>query len=100
MEEAYDLQPVLTQMERLLDSREFPKTICPSEVARSLSADELTTTGASSWQDLMPSIRRLVFELRDVGKLDILQKGFVLPASQDLSNTSGPIRLRNKTSQT
>ena len=92
----YDLGPVLTHMERLLESRDFPKTICPSEAARALSAQELQATGASSWRDLMPVIRRHMFELRDAGELDILQKGTVLPASQGVASTIGPIRLRKK----
>lgn len=98
MEDAYELRPVLAHLERLLQSREFPKTMCPSEAARALSAQELKATGASSWRDLMPTIRKLVFELRDKGKIDVLQKGNVLPTSQDFTSTTGPIRLRKITS--
>lgn len=94
MDNEFNLEPVLAHLERLLDSREFPKTICPSEAARALSPEELRATGASSWRDLMPALRREAFELRDQGKLDVLQKGNVLPASQDLTSTTGPIRLR------
>jgi hypothetical protein len=94
MEDNYDLKLVLTHMERLLNSRVFPKTVCPSEAARALSAEELKSTGASSWRDLMPAIRQRAFELRDAGELEVLQKGKVLPASQDLIAITGPIRLR------
>lgn len=94
MEDGYDLTPVLVHLARLLESRAFPKTICPSEAVRALSARELETTGALSWRELMPAIRQHAFELRDAGELEILQKGEVLPASQDLKATTGPIRLR------
>lgn len=94
MDNQYDLGPALVHLERLLDSREFPKTICPSEAARALSPQELEATGASSWRELMPALRHQAFELRDQGKLDVLQKGKVIPASQDLNSTTGPIRLR------
>ena len=97
-EDAYNLRPVIAHLDRLLESREFPKTICPSETARALSPLELQATGASSWRDLMPAIRKYAFELRDDGKLDILQKGIVLPTSQDYTSTTGPIRLRKKSS--
>src|SRR5947209_14937781 len=90
------MTPVIPHLNLLLDSRQFPKTICPSEAARALSAAELQKTGADSWRELMPFIRALAFELRDEGELDILQKGQVLAASQTLEQTLGPIRLRRK----
>jgi hypothetical protein len=74
MEDNYDLKLVLTHMERLLYSRVFPKTICPSEAARVDSAEGLKTTGASSWRDLMPAIRQHVFERRDAGELEVCRK--------------------------
>lgn len=90
------LDPVIPHLNRLLDSRAFPKTICPSEAARALSAAELQRAGVESWRDLMPAIRELSFELRDKGELEILQKGNVLPESQTLEQTVGPVRLRRK----
>lgn len=79
---------------RLLDAREHPKTICPSEVARALSASELEALGVESWREVMPAIRERVFEMRDRGSVEILQKGNVLPATQSLENIVGPIRVR------
>ena len=87
---------VLPHLNRLLDSRSFPKTICPSEAARALSAAELQATGVAGWRELMPAIRALAFESRDRDELEILQKGEVLPVSQTLEQTIGPIRLRRK----
>ena len=92
----YSLDPVVPHLERLLSAREFPRTICPSEAARALSRDEVKQAGAESWRDLMPSIRRHAFELRDQGTIDILQKGEILPSHQTLQETVGPIRLRRK----
>ncbi|KAL8833290.1 MAG: hypothetical protein Q9170_004349 [Blastenia crenularia] len=37
----------------LLHSRNHPKTICPSEVARAFSEDDLSNIGVSNWRDLM-----------------------------------------------
>jgi hypothetical protein len=61
-----------------------------------MSADEVKQSGAADWRDLMPAIRSYAFELRDQGRIDILQKGQVLVQSQTLDNTRGPIRLRKK----
>ena len=90
------LDLVKEHLERLLSSREFPKTICPSEAARAMSSDELKQSGAATWRDLMPAIRSYAFELRDQDRIEILQRGQVAPASQTLENTTGPIRLRKK----
>lgn len=93
----YNLEPLRARIDRLLDTRNHPKTICPSEAARALSAAELRETGASSWRDLMPALRILAFELRDQGRIEIMQKGTVLSTEQSLEETSGPIRLRRVT---
>ncbi len=90
------LDPVIPHLNHLLNTRSYPKTICPSEAARALSAADLQSAGADSWRDLMPAIRELAFERRDKGVIDILQKGEVLPESQTLQQTVGPIRLRKK----
>lgn len=90
----YDLDAAQSQLDRLLDTREYPKTLCPSEVARALSTTELSEAGASSWRDLMPALRAKAFELRDAGIIEILQRGQVLPLEQGLTQTTGPIRIR------
>lgn len=87
------LQP---HLDRLLESRESPKTICPSEVARSLNPQELERVGFSSWRDCMPEIRKMVAGMRDRGTVEVLQKGFVLEGDlgDGLEKVVGPIRLR------
>ncbi|KAK5081286.1 hypothetical protein LTR05_008080 [Lithohypha guttulata] len=92
-----DLQHVDAHLKRLLESRQFPKTICPSEVARALSQKELADNGVDSWRELMSAIREYVFLLRDKGEVEIVQRGIVLPASQTLHDTRGPIRVRSAT---
>jgi hypothetical protein len=83
-------------LDRLLSSREPPKTICPSEVARALSREELDLAGASSWRELMPEIRNMVDEMRDRGEVEVLQKGAVLTGDlgEGLIDVKGPIRVR------
>ena len=85
---------LLHHLEILLDTREHPKTICPSEVARALRPDELDELGVSTWRELMPEIRGMCWTLRDRGHLEILQWGNVLPANTRLETIKGPIRIR------
>ncbi|AEG91537.1 DUF3253 domain-containing protein [Ramlibacter tataouinensis] len=51
----------------LLDSREPPATICPSEAARALERDE--------WRPLMPRVRAVAIAMANDGVLNIRQGG-------------------------
>ena len=84
-------------LERLLDSRVSPKTICPSEVPRAFSTSELEDIGVTNWRDLMPQVRSVLWEMRDRGEVEILQKGVPLPSTTSLDQVTGPIRARRKT---
>lgn len=66
----------------LLDAREPPATICPSEAARALAPDD--------WRRLMPRVRAVAVAMAEQGLLSIRQGGQVLPPDAPLR---GPIRL-------
>jgi hypothetical protein len=89
---------LLDHMNRLLSTREYPKTICPSEVARACQSHELALIGVSTWRDLMPIVRELAFERRtpETGDVDVLQGGQVLDDGISLEEIRGPIRLRSR----
>ena len=87
---------VTAHLDRLLSSRPYPKTICPSEVARSLSTSELEECGVSTWRDLMPDIRGLLWKMRDKGEVEILQRGQPIPSTLLLEEIKGPIRARKR----
>jgi hypothetical protein len=88
--------PIQQHLDRLLNSRDYPKTICPSEVARALSRSDLEALGANEWRDLMSTIRERVWEMRDVGAVEIMQKGEVLGNQVGFEDVKGPIRVRLK----
>ncbi|KAK0517133.1 hypothetical protein JMJ35_000288 [Cladonia borealis] len=85
---------LITHLDRLLSARAYPKTICPSEVPRALTVTELKTLGVSDWRDLMPEVREMIWDLRQRGQVDILQKGSLVPDDVDLTDIKGPIRAR------
>jgi hypothetical protein len=84
--------PLSTHLTAFLTNRHPPKTFCPSEVARSLSPDELQAIGCETWREAMPEIRKLVYELRDEGGCEVLQKGIVVVDAEE--DVRGPIRVR------
>ena len=64
-------------------SRGADKSICPSEVARSLEQE---------WRPLMGVVRQAAVRLAQAGQIDILRKGKPIDPAQ----THGVIRLRAK----
>lgn len=66
----------------LVAQRGPDKTICPSEVARALSADD--------WRSLMSAVRAIGQQLEAEGRIVITQKGKVV----DPKHVRGPIRYR------
>ncbi|KAL8800401.1 MAG: hypothetical protein Q9182_005203 [Xanthomendoza sp. 2 TL-2023] len=77
-----------------LQTRQYPKTICPSEIPRAFSKPELTAMGFSDWRDMMPPVRAMLFDMRSKGQVEILQKGEVIPSAMTLEAIHGPIRAR------
>jgi len=73
-----------TEILALVAARGPKKTICPSEVVRSLDPDD--------WRSSMPACREVAVELAKKGKIEICQEGKVI----DPRNFRGPIRLRLK----
>ncbi|RZM76081.1 DUF3253 domain-containing protein [Leptolyngbya iicbica] len=67
---------------QLVRDRGPEKTICPSEVARALSADD--------WRSLMPQVRTVGMALAQAGAIAVTQKGQVV----DPQTAKGPIRYR------
>jgi hypothetical protein len=84
---------ILSHAERLLNARQYPKTICPSEIARAFSTAELQTLGASQWRDTMDAVRRVMWEKREAGEVEVMQKGEVVDV-ESLDDIRGPIRIR------
>ena len=87
-----------THFDDFLKKREPPKTFCPSEVARALTADELRQAGYEEWREAMDDIRRLAWELRDQDVCEITQKGEVVGQDVGPNDVKGPIRVRRKVS--
>jgi hypothetical protein len=78
---------IVQAIQRVLGRRAPGASACPSEVARSLSADQ--------WRPLMPAVRRVAATLALQGALVITQRGVVVDPQQVLDgNVRGPLRLR------
>ncbi|KAH6038145.1 hypothetical protein HBI54_176630 [Parastagonospora nodorum] len=84
---------ILNHANRLLGARQHPKTICPSEIARAFSAQELQSLGAAEWRETMDIVRQVVWEKRQAGEVEVMQKGEVVGV-ESLEEIRGPIRLR------
>jgi hypothetical protein len=72
---------------RLLEERGKGKTICPSEVARSIAG-----SARSAWEPWMESVRNVAAAMADEGRLQVTQRGHAVNAV----SAKGPIRLRSR----
>jgi hypothetical protein len=77
-----------------LQTRIPPKTFCPSEVARALTADDLQCLGCDDWREAMSIIREVVWEKRKEGECEVLQRGEVLGMEVGVEDVRGPVRVR------
>jgi len=68
----------------LLDLRRAGATICPSEAARHVDADD--------WRDLMPAARAAAGRLAAAGQVEVTQGGTVV----DVATARGPVRIRRR----
>ncbi len=84
--EAMHLHPTEDQIREailsLLEKRQPPATLCPSEAARLLAPND--------WRPLMPSARAVAITMARQGLLSISQRGRILSPDEPLR---GPIRL-------
>ncbi|KAF2091692.1 hypothetical protein K490DRAFT_32325 [Saccharata proteae CBS 121410] len=85
---------IRSHLDRLLSARAFPRTICPSEVARSVSQEEHVTIGSESWRELMPHVQEMAWAMRDRDEVEILQHGEVIRHDLQREDIRGPIRIR------
>lgn len=89
--------PITHHLTNLLAHRSFPKTICPSEVARALTSTELRQLGfAGGWRDAMPAVRDEVWRMREEGEVEVLQGGEVVEDGRREGDVRGPIRVRRR----
>ncbi|RZA13075.1 MAG: DUF3253 domain-containing protein [Proteobacteria bacterium] len=76
---------IASRVLQLLEQRAPSASICPSEVARSLEADE------PQWRALMPEVRRVARALAAARIIDVTQGDVRLDPDTE---AEGPIRLR------
>ncbi len=72
-----------TRTVALLDARSADATICPSEVARALAADD----APDGWRDMMPDVHMAVDALLTEGRVRLSWKG------KPLAARDGPYRI-------
>jgi hypothetical protein len=75
-------QRIEERITALVDERGPGKTICPSEVARSLA-------GTQDFRPLMPHVREVAATMAERGEVVVTQKGRPV----DARSVRGPIRL-------
>lgn len=78
----------------MLDHTEPPAVFKPSEVAACMSKEQVKECGFEKWEEAIPAVYELAFELRAMGDCEILRKGVVIPDDMGIEDLDGPIRIR------
>ncbi|PWS34632.1 DUF3253 domain-containing protein [Falsiroseomonas bella] len=76
---------IAAEILRLTEQRGPAKSICPSDVARSLAPEE------SAWRPLLGKVRLAAVELARQGRIEVLRKGKPVDPGEEIR---GVIRLR------
>lgn len=77
-----------------LDNTEPPASFKASEVAQALREEELKQMGYEKWEEAVPGVIELAFELRAFGDCVVLKQGKVLPDSVMAVEIQGGCRIR------
>jgi hypothetical protein len=80
----------------MLDNTDPPEVFKPSAVAQMLTDAQLRECGYDKWEDALPAVYELAFEMRTFGDCEILRKGKVVPEDVGVEEIDGPIRIRRK----
>ena len=91
--EAGALETVSDLVLALLGARLDQATVCPSEVARALSASNDAEAPGSDWRSAMPMVHAAVDRLVTEGKVQLSWKG------QAIATRAGPYRIGRSSSR-
>lgn len=83
-----------TRFTHFLDHTDPPATFRAQDVAKELNLAELKTMGYDTWEEVMPAVIELAFELRAFGYCQILKGGKVLREDVTAFDIEGGVRIR------
>lgn len=78
----------------LLDNTDPPATFKASEVAQALREEELKQMGYEKWEEAVPGVIELAFELRAFGDCEIFKQGKLVPEDVLAMEIQGGCRIR------
>lgn len=80
----------------ILDNTEPPESFKASEVAQALMEDELKEMGYEKWEEAVPGVIELAFELRAFGDCEVLKGGKLVADDVMAMEIQGGCRIRRK----
>ena len=87
--------PIVEQnFRQVLDYTNPPKTFTLEAVAQTMKFSELQTLGYEKWQEVMPALVELAFEMRALGDCEILGGKKVLGEDVTPYDVEGGVRIR------
>lgn len=78
----------------MLDGSEDPAWFKASEIAQTLTDQELWNLGYVSWEGAVPAIKELAFDMRAMGYCEIKKGGKTIPEDVTAFEVKGGIQIR------
>lgn len=76
-----------------LDHTDPPATFRPIDVAQAVRPAELKEMGYKTWEEVVPAVYELAWEMREFGECVILRKGVVVGEDVTIQELDGPVRI-------
>ena len=85
---------IRTRFSHFLDTTDPPASFRAAQVAQELSFNELQKMGYDKWEEALPAIVELAFEMRAIGNCEIIKGGKVLGQDVTAYDVEGSVRIR------
>lgn len=79
-----------------LTTADPPATLSPKRLAQQFTKDELRKLGYKEWQEVIPAIYELAWELREFGDLIIFCNGEQVPDDVMFYEVKAPIKIMRR----
>ena len=87
---------VRAKFDHFMANTDPPATFRAQHVAEEIEYNELLKLGYERWQDVMPAVIELAFEMRAMGNCDLIKQGKVLGEDVSAYDIEGGLRIRRR----
>lgn len=92
--EAMNMPAIKERFEQFLARTDPPASFKASELAQDIRLPELAAMGYKIWQEAVPAVIELAFEMRETGDCELIKGGKVLGDDVSFLDVGNAVRIR------